>query len=537
MLQRVSDWLFDQAAVPPKSTLLFASWMKLLSLWALRVVWRLYFHPLSKYPGSRLAAISDIWLAYHSLLGRWPWAVEDGLKKYGICLFQAPAPRHNTSQLTVWIPGDVVRVAPNELVFGSPQAFADLYGSHHKNLELFPKTQINNHGNDKRGGIIWEWDPARHRQVARQLGPAFKGSALKAKEPTLHRHIDLFIERMRELGSAPEGVSLPTWTNWLCVDVSGDMAYNREMNALKDMKNPPYLDILAGFNKALVVIQMSWRFPLLSPLKYPFLFTVMRPHSHIRDHSRAQLERRIQRKGSDALHLDFFEQMVPGNRELPRDRDERRHLEQVAGQLLIAGYEPPALWLYFTIYYLLGNPDSLGALTREIRGTFGSYDEITPGWSAAKLPYLTACLKESLRLMPNVLTGMPVVSPGATVDGHWIPKGIVCQSSTLATARDPRNFRAPLRFRPERWLSKGHPLHDPQFDGDNRGGFHPFSMGPRMCAGKEIAWWQSRLFIAKTLWVFDLEMVSGHKIDMDRELRGWGTVVRPEFRVRFVTKT
>ncbi|KAK7994640.1 hypothetical protein PG991_016228 [Apiospora marii] len=367
MPQPLINWLLDQAAVQPKLPLIFAS---LLSLWALRSIWRLYFHPLSKYPGPRIAAISDIWLAYHSLQGRWPWAVEDAMKKYG----------------------DVVRVAPNELAFASPQAFADLYGNHHKSLELFPKTQINNHGNDKRGGLIWEWDPARHRQVARQLGPAFKGSALRAKEPTLHRHIDLFIERMKDLGSAPEGVSLPAWTNWLCVDISGDMAYNREMNALKDMKAPPYLDILAGFNKALVVIQMSWRFPLISPLKYPFLFTVMRPHSHIRDHSRKQLERRIQLKGSGDLHLDFIEQMVPDDGQLPKDRDERRHLEQVAGQLLIAGYEPPAVWLYFTIYHLLLNPNILGDLTHEIRGAFGSYDEINPG-SAAKLPYLTACLK------------------------------------------------------------------------------------------------------------------------------------------------
>ncbi|KAK6829899.1 hypothetical protein PG987_010483 [Apiospora arundinis] len=387
-----------------------------LVLWTFRAVRRLFFHPLSRYPGPRIAAVSDIWYAYHSLLGRWPWAVEDVLKKYG----------------------DVVRIAPNELVFTTPQALADIYGSRHKNLELFPKTQINNHGNDKRGGLIWEWDPSRHREVAKQLGPAFKGSALKAKEPTLHRHIDHFVERMETLGSGPE--------------------------------------------------------------------------------AREQLESRIRRKSSPP-HFDFFEQMVTENHELPKDRDERRHLEQVAGQLLIAGYEPPAIWLYFTLYHLLMSPGNLGTLTREIKDAFGSYGEISPS-SAARLPYLTACLQEALRTMPNVLTGMPVV---------------VCQSSMFALARSPRNFRDPLQFRPERWLSRGHPLHNARFDGHRRKDFQPFSMGPRMCAGKEIAWWQSRLFMAKILWVFDLEMVTGQQIDMDRDLRGWGMVVKPEFRVRFTT--
>jgi cytochrome P450 len=80
----------------------------------------------------------------------------------------------------------------------------------------------------------------------------------------------------------------------------------------------------------------------------------------------------------------------------------------------------------------------------------------------------------------------------------------------------------------------GHPLYDPQFADDNAKGFLPFSQGPRMCAGKEIAWWQSRVFIAKVLWTFDLEMVSGQQVDMDRDLRGWGMYEKPEIRVKFL---
>lgn len=97
------------------------------------------------------------------------------------------------------------------------QGYADIYGSHEKFLESFPKTQINNHGNDEHGGLIWEWDPVRHRQVAKQLSPAFSGRALKAKEPTIHKYVDLFVERMEALGSGSngKGVSLPTWINWI----------------------------------------------------------------------------------------------------------------------------------------------------------------------------------------------------------------------------------------------------------------------------------------------------------------------------------
>lgn len=189
------------------------------------------------------------------------------------------------------------------------------------------------------------------------------------------------------------------------------------------MKEPPYLSLLSGFNKAIVIIQASWRFPLLSPLKYLFLlFTALKPHSRIRDHSRQQLELRIRRKGA-VEHLDFFEQIIPESHEPPEDRTEMRHLEQVAGQLLVAGYEPPAMWFYSTIYHLVKNPVTLETLTKEIRAAFKSYDHIAPA-TATDLSYLTACLKESLRMVPVILTGMPVVSPGASVDGNFIPRGV-----------------------------------------------------------------------------------------------------------------
>lgn len=120
----------------------------------------------------------------------------------------------------------------------------DIYGSHNKNLELFHKTQIGNYGNDKHGGLIWEWDPVRHRQVAKQLSPAFSGRALKAKEPALHSYIDQFVERMKTHGGVAEGVNIPTWISWLCVDVAADMAYNRQMNAMKDSKKVPFRTIM-----------------------------------------------------------------------------------------------------------------------------------------------------------------------------------------------------------------------------------------------------------------------------------------------------
>lgn len=304
----------------------------------------------------------------------------------------------------------------------------------------------------------------------------------------------------------------------------------------------------------MTIIQVSWRFPLIAPLKYLFLLTqISRPHSDIRKHSRAQLERRIRRKGA-VEHLDFFDHVIPEDREPPTDPKEMRHLEQVAAQLLVAGYEPPSVWMYGTIFHLLQEPDTLKALTEEIRTEFRNYRDINPA-AAASLPFLTACLKEGLRIFPNTasIQGMPCISPGASIDGNWIPRGVsrnsafgnyciilrsvqtVCQSSTFAQSRSPRNFRDPLHFRPQRWLPEDHPLYDTRFAKDDLKGFQPFSQGPRACVGKEVAWWQGRLLLAKVLWTFDLEMVPGQNVDLDKTLKVYGMYIKPEVRVKFIS--
>ncbi|KAI0409204.1 cytochrome P450 [Xylaria palmicola] len=486
-----------------------------------RSVYRLYFHPLSKYPGPFLAAVSDIWYGYAWLVFRKSSPAESGC--YSL--------HFNSNMFDL---GDAVRIAPNELVFVRPEALADIYGAQHKNIELFPKTQINNHGNEERGGLIWEWDAARHRKVAKQISPAFSGRALRAKEATLHRYIDLFIQNITTHGQTDKGISLPTWLNWFCVDVSADMAYNREMNAMRDMKNPQYLDIIYGFNKFATITQVFWRFPLISPFKYLFILSaIVRPHSDIKKHSRAQLERRIRRKGA-VQHLDFFEQIIPENREPPSEPREMRHLEQVAAQLLAAGFEPPCVWLYGTIYYLLLEAGCLQTLCHEIRHSFNNYDDIVAynitSDTAASLTYLTACLQEGLRILPNTASahGMPCISPGTTVDGTFIPRGVVCQSSTFALSRSPRNFTDPLRFCPERWLPQDHPLYDLRFTKDTLKSIRPFSQGPRACMGKEVAWSQVRLFFAKVLWKFDMELVPGQRIKLDESLRMYLMYIKPD---------
>lgn len=58
-------------------------------------------------------------------------------------------------------------------------------------------------------------------------------------EPVVHQHIDYFVSRIKELGSAPEGINIVDWTHWLAMDISADLSWNEQLNEMRDSMNFP----------------------------------------------------------------------------------------------------------------------------------------------------------------------------------------------------------------------------------------------------------------------------------------------------------
>lgn len=107
------------------------------------------------------------------------------------------------------------------------------------------------------------------------------------------------------------------------------------------------------------------------------------------------------------------------------------------------------------------------------------------------------------------------------------------QYGFLAFTRDERYFHEPHRYRPQRWLPRDHPHWDPMCKDDATNDFHPFSLGPRSCTGMPLAWRQTRLFIAKVLWAFDVEMLPNQNVTLEKDFRMYGMWQKPNFWVRF----
>lgn len=191
------------------------------------------------------------------------------------------------------------------------------------------------------------------------------------------------------------------------------------------MKDSTLLSATLKLNLFLTMSQITRKFRLFGPLMYitipPSVWFVM-PRLIGMNHQ--DVKARIERRGKTE-HLDYFEQLVPADKPSPENKKDIYQLENVAGQLLLAGWQPLANQFYSLIFFVLKEPEVYTALVKEVRDAFTTYDTINTETTAG-LKYLQACTYESLRLHQETVDGLPRVSPGALVDGAHIPQGVRC---------------------------------------------------------------------------------------------------------------
>jgi cytochrome P450 len=120
------------------------------------------------------------------------------------------------------------------------------------------------------------------------------------------------------------------------------------------------------------------------------------------------------------------------------------------------------------------------------------------------LPLLDAVIHESMRMWPSVFFGSQRITPhqGLEINGHFIPGKMIVHIPLFPLFRDKRNFVDPDRFVPERWTTRSEMVL-------NKHAFMPFSTGPYMCAGKNLAMMELRSVVGRVISEFDVVLEDG----------------------------
>ncbi|RJE27118.1 Cytochrome p450 [Aspergillus sclerotialis] len=472
----------------------------------IRAVYRLWFHPLSKYPGPKLAAVTQLWYAYHWMAGRYPFDIEEVHQKFG----------------------DVVRIAPNELSFSTAQSFQDIYGhATSKDHKTFIKGTFYEHPQPE-PGIVAERNPEKHRETRKLLSHGFSARALKAQESIIHEYTDLFISQLKKHGTE-NGLNMREWFNYLSFDIIGELAFAEPFGAIKSAKSHFWIDTIHDGGILVTLFEIGRRLPLLWPfLLFALPANIKKKFDLFLKYSRDLVRARVARK-DEVTREDFFSRLLS-------DKSVNKSEEWLIAQanvLVIAGSDTTATALATITYYLAAHQDKLWHLQQEIRGAFDNLSSLTND-SLQGLPYLNAVIEEGLRICPPTSFGLPRISPGAVVNGHVVPPGTTVSTSSWTTTHREDYFRNARGFHPERWLPATHPLADTRFNNDNQAASRPFSLGPRGCLGVNLAYMETRITLAKLAWQFDLDLVNEAHLDWEKDLRFEGFWKLPVPEVRFI---
>ncbi|KAL9134513.1 MAG: hypothetical protein Q9175_004304 [Cornicularia normoerica] len=172
---------------------------------------------------------------------------------------------------------------------------------------------------------------------------------------------------------------------------------------------------------------------------------------------------------------------------------------------LIAGHETTSGLMSFLFFQLMANPQTLQQAQREVDEVIGSGPVRVEHLS--KLPYITACLRETLRLTPTI-TGTAIgplpdtKEDPITLGGgkYHVKPGSRLTMILAKVHKDPKVYGDDAdKFRPERML-------DEHFNRLPKNAWKPFGNGSRACIGRGFAWQEAMLATTMLLQYFDFRM-------------------------------
>ncbi|KAI0140025.1 cytochrome P450 [Hypoxylon sp. NC0597] len=440
--------------------------------------YRLLFHPLRKYPGPLAAKLSDAYAGYFAAARRLH------LKTY-----------YDHLQY-----GDVVRQGPNRLVFNTATALRDIYQNDQLvKASLYRASQVQ----PDKYNVFNSRDKTTHRIKRRLVGQALSDHSLRQFEPTLLEQIDRFLKVLLRASETSSPVNMTPATRHLGLDIIGQLGFGYDLKLQTDDEHRFLTKAIMFSNFR---INLCMQFPLLTHLRLDVLASLV-PNS-IRARLLATVEKMITTRLAQPVDAkrDLLSFIAP-KLETDLKDVQRSDLWPEAVFFFGAGGDTTGTALAGAFFYLSRNPSCYEKLATEIRSTFTSAEEIKTGRQLASCRYLRACIDESLRMAsPSSTTLWREQGPTdnrsqpLVIDGYAIPSGTLVGVNIYALHHNAKYFPSPFAFRPERWLEENSLA---------RAAFTPFSVGPRSCAGKPLAYTEISLTLARTLWYFDFELAPG----------------------------
>lgn len=177
--------------------------------------------------------------------------------------------------------------------------------------------------------------------------------------------------------------------------------------------------------------------------------------------------------------------------------------------MMDAGNDTTQTSLTNAMYHLALRPAAQSKLREELESALpAARKPVASHQDLQHVPYLRAVLDESFRCRPPVAFGLPRRTTEATrICGHDIAAGTTVSSPLSALHLNEDLFSNASAFVPERWLAHADDRSPYGAQLSNLRDFVlPFSIGPRACIGRNLAYMELSIVVAALVLAFEWEL-------------------------------
>eukprot|EP00026_Physarum_polycephalum_P007618 Phypoly_transcript_07682.p1 GENE.Phypoly_transcript_07682~~Phypoly_transcript_07682.p1 ORF type:complete len:493 (+),score=59.92 Phypoly_transcript_07682:20-1498(+) len=347
------------------------------------------------------------------------------------------------------------------------------------------------------GDALFSIDGPKWKERRAQLNHSFGPIKVRSLFPIVQEHgvqiVEAVISRMEKQGFVDmDELLIKTTLNIIHVYI---MSKDYQIMTSDPHKIDDYFQVLRdeGFRLAAVPF---WKY-LPAPSRIKFFLRRQKFNQFFDSEIHERMEYRKQNPGTPVN--DAMDVLV--NKGLPI---EEIRVELIG--LIFAGHDTTAHTAAFALHELTKpeNKRIFDKLMQEI-------DSVIPNSSGIsrvqdvddlkKLGYLSAIIKEVLRLYPIAVAHPLEPQEDVEIGGYKVPKGYAIHLHYYSTQRLSKYWKDPLVFNPDRWLDQNSASATEDYSSSVQLSkiYMPFLFGPHVCIGQHLAQLEMKVLLATLL--------------------------------------
>ncbi|KAL6719251.1 hypothetical protein ACLMJK_003488 [Lecanora helva] len=466
---------------------------------SLLVSYRLYFHPLAKFPGPKTAAATRWWECVQDLFGGRQGGdyinqVEQMHEKYG----------------------PIVRVTPDEIHVKDSEWSHVLYAGPGHVRDKDPSLA---HAAGTADGTFGSVSHSVHRRRRIPVSSYFSTISVRELQGKIWQRAEHLCDVLREHHKADRIVNgRATFLGW-SNDTLRSCAFGESLDLLDQPDRALQFDrVFKAFAAFYPILkQCEWIIPFalqlpVTPFKFIYtpLATLLTVHVEMinlakkakAEHTRMDIAQNmgINKANKEQYFHNLYHALLASN--LPEDEKRPERMAHEGFEILLAGSDTTARTMGIAMFHLISNPAVAYKLKRELETVMLRPRDVVELKTLQELPYLGSIIKESLRIGKVTDHRLSHVATEETLQyQNWtIPIGTRVSMTPTRNSYDTKFFPEPAKFIPERWLQSEEMVAAMNHV------FMPFAAGSRGCLGMHFATAELCIGLAQMFRQFHFEL-------------------------------